>query len=289
MALEHRALLDDRVDRPGHAGEAHAGDVLRQVDDVRADVAERTRAGELLLQAPDQGHGGIDEPVLQVARAHLLHGPDLAGGDEVAGEGGRRNAAVGVAEHRVDALRGGLLGGGGHGLGLGDGVRERLLAEHVLAGLEGGDRDLGVRAARRDDVDDVDVVAGDRVAPVGGGLGPAPLLGGGRECILLAADDEGHLGEGGEVEEPRGDPPALRVGGSHEAVADHRHAHRSHGGGLPLGVVVRGGGGDVVVERRGGMRTPAPEVLGAGVRGRASWRTRTAGTGRRSPWSRPAR
>ena len=125
------------------------------------------------------GRGLVDEPVLQVLGAHAAHVADGAARDEVAGERGRRNAAVGESDHREDAAGRGALGGGGHDLGLGDGVGERLLAEHVLAGLEGGDRDLGVRVAGGHDVDDVDVVAGDRLAPVGGGLRPAPLLGGG--------------------------------------------------------------------------------------------------------------
>ena len=78
-----------------------------------------------------------------------------------------------MAKH---ALLGGGLGGVGHGVGLGDGVRQRLLAQHVLACLEGGDGDLGVRVAGGDDVDDVDVIAVEQGAPVGGGLCPAPLL-----------------------------------------------------------------------------------------------------------------
>ena len=60
--------------------------------DVRADVAERAGAGEVLLQAPGQRRGGIDEPVLQVAGAHLLDVADPAGGDEVAGERRRGDA-----------------------------------------------------------------------------------------------------------------------------------------------------------------------------------------------------
>ena len=79
----------------------------------------------------------------------------------------------------------------------------------MLAGLERRDRDLGVRVAGRHDVDDVDVVAGDHLAPVGGGLGPAPLLSGGGDGVRVAADDDGHLGIGGKVEEAGRDAPAL--------------------------------------------------------------------------------
>jgi hypothetical protein len=53
-------------------------------------------------------------------------------------------------------------GGVGHRLGLLDGVGQRLLAQHVLAGLQRRDGDLGVRVARGANVDEVDVVAGDK-------------------------------------------------------------------------------------------------------------------------------
>ena len=96
---------------------------------------------------------------------------DPAVGDQLAGQRDRRHPAVGEADHRADAVLGGPLGGGGHRLGLGDRVGQRLLAQHVLAGRQRGDRDLGVGVARRADVDEVDVVAAlDEAAPVGLGL-----------------------------------------------------------------------------------------------------------------------
>ena len=168
---------DDRVEHAGDALELQAGDELGEVDGVGSDVAEGAGAGEILLQAPGERNLGVDEPVLAVARAHLVDGADRSGCDEVASEGGRGHAAVGEADHRVDAAGEGALGGIRHRLGLFDGVGEGLLAEHVLAGLEGGDGDLGVRVAGGHDVDDVDVVAFDGGAPVGRALLPAPLAG----------------------------------------------------------------------------------------------------------------
>ena len=66
--------------------------------------------------------------------------------------------------------------GGGHRLGIGQRSGERLLAGDVLAGLEGGDRLLGVNVVRRADVDEPDVVGGDRGAPVGGRGAASPSV-----------------------------------------------------------------------------------------------------------------
>ena len=74
---------------PETLGELLAGDELGEVDDVRADVAERAGAGLLLLQPPGQRGLRVDEPVLQVLRAHLPDRADRAVGDQVAGERGR--------------------------------------------------------------------------------------------------------------------------------------------------------------------------------------------------------
>ena len=171
-----RPLLDERLEQRADAGEGLPGDVLRQVDDVRADVAERTGAGLVLLQPPRHGRGRVGDPVLQVLGAHVPDVAEPAVGDELAGQRDRRHPAVGEADHRPHAVGGGLGGGLGHRLGLGDGVGQRLLAQHVLAGLERGDRDLGVGVTGRADVDQVDVVALDHAAPVGLGARPAQPL-----------------------------------------------------------------------------------------------------------------
>ena len=133
-----------------------------------ADVAQRARAGVFLLQAPRQRHLRVDEPVLPVGGAHLVDRAHGAFGDEVAEEGDGRNAAVGEADHRPDAPGSRPLGGFGHRFGFRHRVGERLFAQNVLPGLQRGDRDLGVGVAGGDDVDDVDIVAGDHFPPVCG-------------------------------------------------------------------------------------------------------------------------
>ena len=99
----------------------------------------------------------------------------------------------------------------------------------MLARLERRERDLEVGVARRADVDDVDVVALDRLAPVGGVAVPAELVGGIGCCRLGAADDQAHLRGGRQVEEPVRVAPALRVGGTHERVPDHRDGQGRRG------------------------------------------------------------
>ena len=89
-----------------------------------------------------------------------------------------------------------------HLLRLLDGVRQRLLAEHVLAGLQGGDRDLGVAVTRGADVDQVDVVAFDQAPPVGLGRGEAEPVSRRADRLRVAAGDRGQLGGERQVEEP---------------------------------------------------------------------------------------
>ena len=211
---------------PDTASTRLPGHELGHVDDVRADVAQRPRTRVLLLQAPCERHRRVDEPVLPVRRAHLLNRAHDTLGDEVPQEGHRGHAAVGEADHRAHSALGGAGGGIRHRLGLFDRVGERLLAQHVLAGLERGDRDLGVRVARRDDVDDVDVIPSDHLAPVGGRFRPAPLLGCRGHGIRIPAHDHGHLDGLRQVEHARRLTPPDGVGGAHEAVADHGDAQR---------------------------------------------------------------
>src|SRR5258708_6166373 len=57
-------------------------------------------------------------------------------------------------------------------------VRDRLLAEDVLAGLERRPRELEMRVARRADVDEIDVAAPNQLHRVGGRMRDVELAGG---------------------------------------------------------------------------------------------------------------
>ena len=99
-----------------------------------------------LRRRQTSGNVGIDDPVLQVRAAIVVERPELALVDQLLGQHHRRRAPVVVADHVDDA---GLLHRGQHLLGFLDGVGQRLLAEHDLAGLGRFDRDLRVAVARR--------------------------------------------------------------------------------------------------------------------------------------------
>ena len=76
-----------------------------------------------------------------------------------------------------------------HVLGASRVQRERLLAQDVLAvvGRRDGDRRVGI--VRRNDVDDVDVVALDDRPPIGVGFLKAEAVGGGVRQVLGHVDD----------------------------------------------------------------------------------------------------
>jgi hypothetical protein len=186
-----------------------------------ADVAERAGSGQLPAQPPDERELRIDDPVLQVHRPHV---PDLAEppvGDERAQERRGRDPPVVEPAHRPDPVGPGLGRGGRHLPRLVGGVGERLLAQHVLAGGQRGQGDLGVAVTGRTDVDDVDVVALDELAPVGRPALPAELLGGLGDGGLAAPADRGHRRSYGQVVDPVHGAPGERVRRAHERVADH--------------------------------------------------------------------
>jgi hypothetical protein len=180
--LRQGALTDEGGGGRGNAGDELARQVLGQVDDVRSQVAQRAGPGPLALQPPGQRERRIHQPVLEVGRADV---PDLADppfGHQLAGQGHGRDAAVVESDHRADAAGGGPRRRGGHSLGLGQGVGERLLAQHVLASLKRRDGDLGVQIARRAHVHEVHVVAFDQGVPVRLGGRPAEPRGGEAHC-----------------------------------------------------------------------------------------------------------
>ena len=191
---------------------------------VRAQVAQRTRACVLPLQPPGQREGRVGQPVLQVAGPDVPDLADPAAGDELAGQREGRDAAVVETHHGADPPG---LGPGGrrrHGLGLGHRVGQRLLAQHVLARLQRGDGNLGVRVAGRAHVDQLHVVAFEQGAPVGfHPAEPVALRRHLRRRAVPAAQCGQHRTHR-QVEGVRGGPPGLGVRRAHERVADHADA-----------------------------------------------------------------
>src|SRR5690606_28854326 len=98
-----------------------------------------------------------------------------------------------------------------------------LLAEDHLAVAGRLDGDLRVAVARRADVDDVDVLAPDDLAPVRGGFLPAALLGRRLDVLRGAAAEDLHPGRMLRVEEPGDLTVRVAVRPSHEGIANQRN------------------------------------------------------------------
>src|SRR6266508_3387255 len=96
--------------------------------------------------------------------------------------------------------------------------RQRLLEQDILAPLQRGDADLGVKVVRNDDVHDVDVRARQQLAVTEIHLGVREVLASGGRRRLAAARDR-HEGGSGCL----GD--RLRVVAAPESVADQPEAH----------------------------------------------------------------
>ena len=210
------ALLVHGAGRGVEPHDAVARHELDEVDQVRPDVGERPRRpAERGVDPPVVVVRGR-EPVLQVGAVHAEESTGVA-----AGRAGPR-----LARHRVEPVDEGhgrdeaALGGQvDERQGVGRRGREGLLADHVLARLECGAGDLGVRGVGRADVHDVDVGIGDqRLDGVEGGVEAEPVGG-------VASADRG----GGRTARELGacGPSGPGVHGGHEAAADEAGAKRA--------------------------------------------------------------
>ena len=111
---------------------------------------------------------------------------ELAAVNDLLGERDGRHAAV-VVPHGVGHA--GFLDGVNHRLAFFGSTGQRFFAEHHLAGFSGGDGHLGVLIVGRADVDGVDVIALDQLAPVGLVTFKAPLLGEGLGAVFGTSAD----------------------------------------------------------------------------------------------------
>jgi hypothetical protein len=135
-----------------------------------------------------------------------------------------RGAAVAEAAHRGDALLRRGRGEDGHPFRLLHGISEGFLAQHMLAGLEGGDRNLSVGVTGGADVDQVDVVAFDQAAPVRLHRLPAQLVRGGPHAVGVPSGHSRELRLQRQVKEPGRGAPGVGVGGTHKGIAHHADA-----------------------------------------------------------------
>jgi hypothetical protein len=125
-------------------------------------------------------------------------------------------------------------GGRRHRLGIGERQRQRLLAMHVLARGDGGERHLAVKPVGGGDADDVDGRVGHQRPPVTGRAGEAELVGEGGRLVArdVAEQFQPHVGQ---IAEHR---PGVAVGErmalAHEAGADQADAQCVHSRPPPL-------------------------------------------------------
>ena len=174
-AVVDRAAGNERAD--GRADRFDLADEMaREVDRMRAEVAERAGAGDRRVEMPVV-RGRVPAPGLEVAGAEVDDLAELSGLDELACEPDRRDEAVVEAGGVDDSC---VLGRAPHRVRLVGRERERLLAEDVLASARGGDRRLGVKRVRPAVHEEADALVGDLLPPVRRRLGPAEA----RPCLL---------------------------------------------------------------------------------------------------------
>ena len=214
------AFLDERLGHSRHVADA-AVEPDGGVDAVRQQVTGHAAAGCVHVQPPQPLSAlrqiSTDGPVLQKVGTVVEDLAKLAGVDDLLGQGDGRDAAV-VVPHRV--RHAGLLDGIHHRRTLLRRARQRLLAQHHLARLGGGDGDLGVKIIRRADVNRVDVVALHQFAPIALRRFKAPLLR--KRCppFLVARTDGLEHRALAEIRKKVVDAlVTVRVSAAHEAVA----------------------------------------------------------------------
>src|ERR1017187_851713 len=192
-----RAFLDKRFHLAAHLAEL-ADEVATEINNVRIDIAVRTRAGDLALQPPDQREVRINNPVLCVTRPIVVNPAEFARGDHLLRQDDGGNPPVVVANHVDDP---GLLHRVDHLSGLLHIHAERFFAEDRLAGFGGSNGNLGVCVVRGVDVHDVDGRIIDDLAPISHKLVPSPAVAGVHHPRPVAPADDLHDGAGLEIEE----------------------------------------------------------------------------------------
>lgn len=151
---------------------------------------------------------------------------EFAAIDHLPGRGDGGDAPVVVAD-QVDDAR--LPHCSEHLLAFRNVEPERSLAKDGFAGKRRGDGDLAVGVVRRGDIDEVDGGIGDDIAPVGGGVFPAELSGGGTSGSGVAPADRHHPQVGGQIEKARRLAPSVGMRAPHEAVADEANGEGASG------------------------------------------------------------
>ncbi len=224
----HRVILGLRaiaVDEGAELGRGRLGrslvvDPARELDPVAAHVHEHPAAGALGIPEPARVR-----PEVLLALAHEIHRPQRALVGQLLRPHvlGREAQLLGVHQEHSR-----LRAGGDHLVGLRQRARERLLADHVLAGRRGRNRDVAMQVVGGADADDVDVRLLDQRPVVGVVAGDAVL---GREALGVPRSrrgDAAQAGGGHRLER-------LGVALGDEARPDQSDPDIPHGISLPQG------------------------------------------------------
>ena len=195
-----------------------AGDRVDEVQPVGADVGHRPQLAALGREDAPVVVGVEEQPVLHVAAGHVVDLAELAAAHPLAGLDRERVEADVVVDARGLPR---VLAGEGHELGrLLRGHGQRLLAQHVLAGLERGLRHLEVQLVRRADVDRLDRLVVEQLLQRAVGLRCADRRGELRGLGVRDTEDAHDL-----AARP---PQRLGVHPAHEPRPDDRHADPRH-------------------------------------------------------------
>ena len=225
--VDEGALLDEGLDDgAGDLDDLLSGDEPGHVDDVSAEVTECPGSGHSPSEAPEQRRLG-PAPPLQVSGADVVHPPHPAGLHELMSQRHGRDPPVAVPDKRVTT---GPAGGVAHGPSIVEGAGQRLLAGHVLAGLQRRHGLVGVDIVGGGHVDKVDLGVVDGGAPSGGAALPPPPI---RELPRRRGVSARHHRQArlcGEIEEPTGGAPGVGVGPAHELCSEQGHVQLSVGG-----------------------------------------------------------
>jgi len=208
-----RAIEDDIGDRSSGLGDAAAKQVHEHFEPMTTKVHHRSSARDRRLQQP--------RPRMIRWRIEILEGiqlgehrrADFTGGDDLFDPVHRWMEAAVVGNAERHAMRPARRD---HAIAFGAGHRHRLFAQHVLAGLGGGDGLGGVQVHRGRDVDTLHVVIRNEILPP---RVPAPRSNLRRECWreLAACTADGDDLAAGRVEQRRRDPPADDVARANQA------------------------------------------------------------------------
>ena len=157
--------MDERAQMAANGGIFRAGDEAHQIKAMAAQIAQRARAGDRLIEAPHQR--AVDEgqtPRLAVLHIDVIDPSDQAALHQIAGIARGGLEAIGEADHVLHAL---FEREGGQYVGLPVIHADGLFKAEGLAGLGGGHGDFKVDVVGSGNIHRVHIGAVDQIMIIG--------------------------------------------------------------------------------------------------------------------------